>query len=124
MLLLKKGFTLTESVVAIFLISLVFTIIASGLSAVFNTLSSVQSIERTTEFENFIARWVFLQDDSSKFKDEINQAFFGTATPAGYPVIKNVVVQNVGTLFNKFTFQIEYLPNKFKSFVVYKYRGY
>ncbi|MFN6991156.1 MAG: type II secretion system protein J [Fervidobacterium sp.] len=123
-MILRKGFALTESIVAIFLISLIFMIITSGLSVVFNTVSSVQNMQRITELENFVARWVALQSDFSNLKNEINQVFYKTTSPQDYPIVKSVSIQNVGNYFDKLTFQIEYLPNKFKIFVVYKYRGY
>lgn len=123
-MILRKGFALTESIVAIFLISLVFMIITSGLSIVFNTVSSVQNMQKITELENFVARWVALQSDFSNLKNEINQVFYKTTSAENYPVVKSVSIQNVGNYFDKLTFQIEYLPNKFKIFVVYKYRGY
>lgn len=123
-MILREGFTLSESIVAIFLISLVFMIVTSGLSVIFNTVSSVQNMQKIIEFENFIARWVSLQSDFSNLKNEINQAFYETTSPQNYPVIKNVSIQNINNYFDKLTFQIEYLPNKFKTFDVYKYRGY
>lgn len=122
--MLRDGFSLVESMVSIFLIALVFMVIASGLSGVLGTISSIQNMQRTTEFEKFIARWVYIQSDLSVAKDDINKAFYGTTNPSNYPQVKSVATQSVGTYFDKFTFEIEYLPGKIQSFSVYKYKAY
>lgn len=110
--------------VAIFLIALVFMIIASGLSGVLTSISSIQNMQRITEFEKFISRWVYIQSDLSVAKNDINKAFHGTTNPSSYPQVKSVTTQPVGTYFDKFTFEIEYLPGKTKVFSVYKYKAY
>lgn len=122
--MLKSGFSLVESMVAIFLIALVFMIIASALSGVLTSISSVQNMLRMTELQNFIARWVYIQPVSSDMKDEINGAFYGTTNTSNYPRVTNVNLQTISTYFDKFTFEIEYLPGKTEVFFVYKYKTY
>lgn len=123
-IMLKSGFSLVESMVAIFLIALVFMIIASALSGVLTSISSVQNMLRMTELQNFIARWVYIQPVSSDMKDEINGAFYGTTNTSNYPRVTNVNLQTISTYFDKFTFEIEYLPGKTEVFFVYKYKTY
>lgn len=122
--MLRNGFSLVESMVAILLIALVFIVIASGLSGVLISISSIQNLQRVTELEQFIARWVYIQSDFSTAKDDINKAFYGTTTPSNYPLIRSITQQTVGTYLEKFTFEIEYLPGKIKVFSIYKYKPY
>lgn len=122
--MLRSGFSLVESIVAIFLIALVFMVIASGLSGVLSSINSIQNMQRVTELEKFIARWVYIQSDLSIAKDDVNKAFYGTTNPSNYPQIKRVTTQTIGTYFDKLVFEIEYLPNKIKFFSVYKYKAY
>lgn len=122
--MLKSGFSLVESMVTIFLIALVFMIIASALSGVLTSISSVQNMLRMTELQNFIARWVYIQPFSSDMKDEINGAFYGATNTPNYPRVTNVSLQTISTYFDKFTFEIEYLPGKIEVFFVYKYKAY
>lgn len=122
--MLRNGFSLVESIVSIFLIALVFMVITSGLSGVLTSISSIQNMQRLTEFEKFIARWVYIQSDLSIAKDDINKAFYNTTNPLSYPQVKSVTTQAVGTYFDKFTFEIEYLPGRTKFFSVYKYKAY
>ncbi|MCX7654849.1 MAG: type II secretion system GspH family protein [Fervidobacterium sp.] len=121
---MKNGFSLIESIVAVFMISLIFLAIASGLSSILLTIVSIQNMQKTTEFENFIARWVYIQSDFSTIVEDVNRAFYGTNNPINYPKVRSVALSNVSNYFDKFTFEIEYLANKVKYFTVYKYRAY
>lgn len=120
----KKGFTLTESVVAILLISIVFMVITYGLSSVINSVAMLNNFQKVTELQNFIARWVYIQTDFSNAVDEINTAFYGNPLPGNYPRLNNFSRTSIpGNYFDKFTFTIEYAPGKISDFTVYKYKS-
>lgn len=120
----KKGFTLTESVVAILLISIVFMVITYGLSSVINSVAVLNNFQKVTELQNFIARWVYIQTDFSNTLDEINSAFYGNPSPGNYPRLINFSRTSIpGNYFDKFTFTIEYAPGKTSNFTVYKYKS-
>lgn len=122
--MLRNGFSLVESMVAVFLIALVFLIIASGLSGVLTSISSVQNMQRVVELEKFIARWVYIQSESSIKYEDINRAFYGDKNISSYPRVKSMIMKVVGNYFYKFTFEIEYFPGKTKTFFAYKYKQY
>ncbi|MGC8821080.1 MAG: PulJ/GspJ family protein [Fervidobacterium sp.] len=118
---LREGFTLTESVVAILLISIVFTVIAYGLSSAISSVVVLQNFQKVTELQNFIARWVYIQTDFTNVVSDVNSAFYGSSSN-NYPRVSRVTASSVGTYFDKFVFTIEYAPGKFQVFTVYKYK--
>ncbi|MEJ5257076.1 MAG: hypothetical protein WHS64_02360 [Fervidobacterium sp.] len=129
----RDGFSLTEAVVSLLLISIVFMIIATGLSSAIQSLAVLQNFQKVTEFENFIARYVYVlglspQTSSGSVQsgidiNQINNAFYKN-NPIGYPRIVQINSITVGQLFVKHTFQIETAPGKAKSFTVYQYVQY
>ncbi|WP_434223433.1 hypothetical protein [Fervidobacterium gondwanense] len=129
----RDGFSLTEAVVSLLLISIVFMIIATGLSSAIQSLAVLQNFQKVTEFENFIARYVYVlglspQTSSGSVQsridiNELNNSFY-KGTTVGYPRTTQVTVFTVGQLFVKYKFQIETAPGKSKSFTVYQYVQY
>lgn len=120
----KKGFTLTESIMAIFLISIVFMVITYGLSSVINSVTVLNNFQKVTEFQNFIARWVYIQTDFGSVVSDINTAFYGSTPPSNYPRLIDFNRTSIsGNYFEIFTFKIEYAPGKTSNFTVYKYKS-
>ncbi|MGQ9856998.1 MAG: PulJ/GspJ family protein [Fervidobacterium sp.] len=138
----RDGFSLTETVVSLLLISIVFMIIAMGLSLAIQSLAVLQNFQKVTEFENFIARYVYVSGSTEQTSpgsgqsgidiNQINSAFYSNpqaGSQVGYPRITQVTVSRVTDasgreIFVKYMFRIERAPGKEKNFTAYQYVQY
>jgi prepilin-type N-terminal cleavage/methylation domain-containing protein len=124
-LYLKRGFSLTEALVSLLLIGIVFAVIASGLSVVLQSISMLSNQQRVIELENFIARYVYMlgTQNAQVNIENINKAFY-QGSQLSYPKVTGVQTTTVGQYFTKYTFTIETSPSKFQPFIVYQYKPY
>jgi len=123
----RPAFSLTETIVALLLISIVFMIITTGVSGVLQSLSSIQNQQKAIELQNFIARYIYIQGSVGQTAidlDAINKGFHkSNGTQVAYP--KVVSFSSTTTpFFVKFVFTIERIPGRTEQFIVYQYKAY
>jgi len=124
---LRPAYSLVETLVALLLISIVFTIITTGISSVLQSLSSIQNQQKVIELQNFLARYIYIQGSVGQTTinlDEINRGFHkSNGTQVAYP--KVVSFSSTTTpFFVKFVFTIERIPGRTEQFIVYQYKAY
>jgi len=123
----RPAFSLTETIVALLLISIVFMIITTGISGVLQSLSSIQNHQKVIELQNFIARYIYIQGSVGQTAidlDAINKGFHkSNENRISYPKVVNLS-STTTPFFVKFVFTIERVPGKTEEFVVYQYKSY
>ncbi len=124
---MRAGYSLTETIVALLLISIVFMIITTGISSVLQSLSSIQNQQKVVELQNFIARYVYIQGAVGQTTIDLNAINRGfhksNGSQVSYPKVVNFS-STTTPFFVKFVFTIERVPGKTEEFVVYQYKSY
>ena len=121
---MRQGFTLTETIVGLLLISILFMIIGTGISGVLNSLSSTRNLQKIVELETFISRYINIKGGIGSTPitaSEINQIFNGGTN--SYPRVSNATQTDIAGV-QKYTITIEYLQGKTRTFIVYRYKDY
>lgn len=121
---MRDGFTLTETIVGLLLISILFMIIGTGISGILKSLSSTRNLQKIVELETFISRYINIRGGIGSTQitaSEINQLFNGGKDT--YPKVSTVVQTDIAGI-QKYTITIEYLQGKTQNFIVYRYKDY
>ncbi|HOV54112.1 MAG TPA: prepilin-type N-terminal cleavage/methylation domain-containing protein [Fervidobacterium sp.] len=121
---MRDGFTLTETIVGLLLISILFMIIGTGISGILNSLNSTRNLQKVVELETFISRYINIRGGIGSTQitaSEINQLFNGGKDT--YPKVSTVVQTDIAGV-QKYTVTIEYLQGKTQTFIVYRYKDY
>ncbi|HPC79991.1 MAG TPA: prepilin-type N-terminal cleavage/methylation domain-containing protein [Fervidobacterium sp.] len=121
---MRDGFTLTETIVGLLLISILFMIIGTGISGILKSLSSTRNLQKVVELETFVSRYINIKGGIGSTPitaSEINQIFNGGTN--SYPKVSDVTQTDVAGV-QKYTVTIEYLQGKTQTFIVYRYKDY
>ncbi|HRT02309.1 MAG TPA: prepilin-type N-terminal cleavage/methylation domain-containing protein [Fervidobacterium sp.] len=121
---MRDGFTLTETIVGLLLISILFMIIGTGISGILKSLSSTRNLQKVVELETFVSRYININGGVGSTPitaSEINQIFNGGTN--SYPKVSDVTQTDVAGV-QKYTVTIEYLQGKTQTFIVYRYKDY
>jgi len=121
---MRDGFTLTETIVGLLLISILFMIIGTGISGILKSLSSTRNLQKVVELETFVSRYINIKGGIGSTPitaSEINQIFNGGTN--SYPKVSDATQTDVAGV-QKYTVTIEYLQGKTQTFIVYRYKDY
>lgn len=121
---MRDGFTLTETIVGLFLISILFMIIGTGISGILNSLNSTRNLQKVVELETFVSRYININGGVGSTPitaSKINQIFNGGTN--SYPKVSSITQTDVAGV-QKYEVTIEYLQGKTQTFIVYRYKDY
>jgi len=121
---MRDGFTLTETIVGLLLISILFMIIGTGISGILKSLSSTRNLQKVVELETFVSRYINIKGGIGSTPitaSEINQIFNGGTN--SYPKVSSITQTDVASV-QKYEVTIEYLQGKTQTFIVYRYKDY
>ncbi len=122
---MRKGFTLTEVLISLLIISIIYLITLTGLSAANNQSSITTNNLRTAMILNYLTRNIQNLKMSVEagqiegLKDRVNQYF---SSEFVYPRVSLIQQESSNQYYRRFKVVIETTPGKFSTF--YVYQGY
>lgn len=123
-----RGFSITETLIGLLMVSIAFGIVGSGLSVVLQSMNATTNMQKVVELQNFASRYINVVG-TSVTAEVINLAFHNgrVGYPRLAPINPSTDVQT-GTYYVKYRLRIQSFegqkPENFVTFYVYRYRQY